>query len=66
MDPMEDVAQMADLVREKLGPRPLEALAALLDYGLDDADIERLCGLDGATIRRLRRACEIFGLRDPE
>jgi len=44
-----------------LGPRPREALGALLDYGLNDADIGRYFGLAQDTVAALRRTWGLTG-----
>ena len=48
------VAQHQTILR-KVGPMPRRSLAALHDYGLDDADIARYLGLTCASVRRLCR-----------
>ena len=48
------IAQHQTILR-KVGPMPRRSLAALQDYGLDDADIARYLGLTCASVRRLCR-----------
>jgi hypothetical protein len=55
------IAAHQTIVR-KLGPMPRRSLAALQDYGLDDADIARYLGLTCASVRRL---CRTLGVDDP-
>jgi len=44
----------SDPITEALGPRPREALSALVGYGLSDTEIARYNGLPNSTISYLR------------
>lgn len=48
-------------VLESLGPMPAEALAAMIDYGLSDAEISGYFGLSENVIKTLRRHWQITG-----
>lgn len=55
-DPSDSGAGSASVgpVRKALGPRPREALSALVAYGLDDPEIAAFRGLPAETVARLR------------
>jgi len=44
-----------------LGPMPRDSLRAMVDYGLNDAEIARHYGLSRTTIAKLRRDWRIDG-----
>lgn len=46
-------------ILETLGPMPAEALAAMVDYGLSDAEIARYYALSPEVITTLRRYWQI-------
>lgn len=54
---MEDACRVLDV----LGPMPAEALAAMVDYGLSDAEIGRYFDLSADLIETLRQHWEIAG-----
>lgn len=50
-------------VIEALGPMPTEALVAMVDYGLNDAEIGRYFGISETAITNLRAYWQIRGNR---
>lgn len=48
-------------ILEVLGPMPAEALAAMADYGLSDAEMGRYFSLPSATLTALRAHWDIAG-----
>ncbi len=52
---------ISDHIFELLGPCPAQSLQAMIDYGLNDAEIGRYYGIPAKTIECLRNA---FGITD--